>query len=172
MDPHIQHDPKTKLYIREALYDFLYAPVEKQRQARLDALIIKNCLLMKYSHKSFMYKGECYSCDSSTPPRKANRLSPELVPEMEQYLKELKELNNKEIPYVVGYINQVLNSSNDLCDYLELLPSTLHAPIREYIAACPCRTRHLAPSEIDEIQHKNLTSIDLIKSRMVTNLLL
>lgn len=172
MTPQIQHDPRTKQQIKDALYEHLYAPVQKEFKARLDALIVRNCILMKYSHKSFAYKGEVYSCDSLPYPRKANRLSPELYPEMDSYLKELKALNDTEIPYVLGYINQCLNASNDLCDYLELFPSALHRPIREFIAACPCRTHHLTQDEVKALQEKNDASIELIKNRMVTNLLL
>lgn len=172
MDHHIQHDPRTKQNIKEALYARLYDPVQRDFKARLDALIVRNCVLMKYSHRSVSYKGTLYTSDPMPYPRKANRLSPTLYAEMDAYLAAKNALNNQEIPYVLGYINQVLNSSNDLCDYLDLLPSVLHEPIQGFIASCPCRTRHLQADEIQRIQQKNARFIDMMKTRMVTNLLL
>lgn len=172
VDTQLQHDPRTKQQVKDALYEHLYAPVQRQYRTRLDGLIIKNTLLGKYSHKSFNYKGVLYSCDAASPPRKANRLVPELYPEMEAYLTELKELNDKELPYVLGFINQVLNASDDFCDYLSLLPNALHPPIQKFIDSCPCRTKHLSGAEVTALQTKNASSIDMVKNRMVTNLLL
>lgn len=172
MDPQIQHDPRTKLNIKDALFVHLYAPVQQHFQNRLDRLIVQNTLLIRATHKSFVYKGEYYSCDTSSPPRPSNKLAPELRKQMTDYLKEQNILNRVEMPYVVGYINQVLNSSNDLYDYLDLLPSSLHSPIQKFIAACPCKTRHLSSEEVAAIQDKHAKSINLMKMRMATNLLL
>lgn len=172
MDPQIQHDPQTKNHIKEALYVHLYAPVQQHFQGRLDKLIVQNTLLIRSTHKSFVYKGEYYSCDNTPPPRPNNKLAPELRGQMNDYLAELHLLNSVEVPYVVGYITQVLNSSNDLCDYIDLLPNSLHSPIQRFIAACPCKTRHLSPEEVKAIQEKNAKSINLMKTRMATNLLL
>ena len=172
MDTQPQHDPRTKQQIKEALYAHLYDPVQRHFKDRLDRLIIKNTLLVKSSHRSFNYKGVTYSCDASTPPRRANKLAPQLKGAMDEYLQDLKKLNDEEVPYVIGYINQVLNASNDFCDYLDLLPSVVHPTIQEFVSKCPCRTRHLTPEEVVSLQRKNAESIELLKSRMVLNLLI
>lgn len=172
MDPQVKHDPLTKSQIREALYLHLYGPMKKYSQARLDSIIIQNTLMTKASHKSFAYKGVLYSCDASTPPRRANLLHPEMRCTMNEYLKEMDVINNTEVPYVVGFINQVLNVSDNFCDYLDMLPSAVHHPIQQFINTCPCKTRHMTAEEVQAIQEKNATSIELMKSRMVTNLLI
>lgn len=172
MEPHVQHDSRTKQNIKEALYQHLYEPVQRSFKKRLDALILQNCKIMRYSHQSFAYKGEFYANDQPPFPRKANRLARELYQAMDDYLAELKVLNEQEIPFVMGFITQVLNASNDFHDWLALLPSSLHRPIHEFIAACPCRTQHLTPEEVQAMQAKNSASIDMIKARMVTNLLI
>ena len=172
MDDTLQHDPRTKQYIKDVLYSFLYDPIEKQLKRQLDALIIKNSVLIGASHTSFMYKGTLYSIDDSRPPRKMNMLVNQLHPFMDEYLKEVKKLNNVELPYVLGFITQVLNSSNDLHDYLRVLPDSIHRPIEKIIASCPCRSKHLTEDVIESLQTKNKVSIDLIKQRMVTNLLI
>lgn len=172
MEEKLQHDPRTKQQIKDSLFSFLYEPIQKQLKNRLDTIIMKNSVLSGASHNSFMYKGEYFSCDPAIPPRKMNRLIPQLQPLMDDYLKEVKELNDTELPFVVGFITQVLNSSNDLHDYLRVLPSSVHRPIEQFISSCPCRTKKLSDDEIQSIQKKNIQSIELMKKRMVTNLLL
>jgi hypothetical protein len=168
----LQHDPRTKKQIKDMLFAFLYEPVEKQFKQRLDALIIRNTLITGVSHQSFTYKGNLYNMDISPVPRKLTRLVPQLVPDMEAYLADLKQLNDKEIPYVVGFINQVLNASNDLHDYLRVFPQSLHQPIQKLIDSYPCRTKRLTDEEVREMQTRNQQYIDLVKQRMVTNLLI
>ena len=168
----LQHDPRTKLQIKELLYAFLYEQVDRQFKKRLDSLIARNSAIIGASHNSFTYKGHLYSNDPSAIPRKLNRLVPQLAPEMEAYLDDLKKLNNEEIPYVMGFINRVLNASNNLHDYLRVFPSSVHAPIQKLIDSCPYQTKHLSDDQVQEMQAQNQQSIDLVKQRMVTNLLI
>ena len=172
MNEQLQHDPRTKQQIKDALYEHLYKPIEKQFKQRLDQLIVKNAVLGGYSHKSFMYKNVLYNCDTDALPRKMNRLVLPLRNAMNEYLKEVKQLNEREMPYVLGFINQVLNSSNDLHDYLRLLPQAVHYPVQALIDSCPCRGKKLSDETIILLQSKNLASINMMKQRMVTNLLI
>ena len=168
----LQHDPRTKQQIKDMLYAFLYEPVQKQFKTRLDSLIKRNTVITGASHQSFSYKGNLYSNDSAPIPRKLNRLVPQLHADMDAYLADLKQLNDREVPYVTGFINQVLNASNDPHDYLRLLPSSAHQPIRALIDSCPYRTKKLTDEQVQEMQTRNQQSIDLVKKRMVTNLLI
>lgn len=168
----LQHDPRTKQLIKDTLYDFLYRPVENQFKSRLEVLIVRNTLLGGYSHKSFNYKGVHYSCDSGSPSRKWNRLLPQLKPAMDEYLFEIKQLNEKELPFVIGFINQVLNASNDLQDYMRIFPESIHQPLEKLIATCPCQSRQLSDVKIVELRERNAASINMMKQRMVTNLLI
>lgn len=168
----LQHDPRTKQQIKDLLYAYLYEPVQQRFRKRLDGIIAKNTVLTGANHNSFTYKGEFYSSDSAPAPRKMNRLSPTLYGEMDKYLGELKELNDRELPYVLGFITHVLNSSNDLHDYLRILPQAVHKPIQELIATCPCRSKKLTDADVDHIKNEHQKSIDLLKQRMVANLLI
>jgi hypothetical protein len=168
----LQYDPLTKQQIKDTLYDFLYTPVQKQFKLRLDTLIIRNTLLSGYSHKSFVYKGKTYSCDTEAPPRKWNKLLPELKGQMDQYLAELETINSQEIPYVLGFINKVLNSSHAIDDYLKLFPDCIHAPLKKLAATCPCKTQMLTQAKSASLLEQSETPINLIKQRMVTNLLI
>lgn len=171
MDP-LQYDPRTKQMIKEALYSYLYDPVKARFQHRLDTIIIRNTLLGMHRHKSFSYKGETYSCDSQPLPRKRNPLLLAIKPEMDAYLKELKELNERELPYVLGFIHQVLNASNNLQDYLRLLPASVHSPVSRIIASCPCQSKSLSNERVCELQEQNLMSINLMKTRQALNLIM
>lgn len=172
MNPQVHHDPLIKRQIKDAIHAHLYEPVGKDFAKRLEALIYQNCLKMKYGHKSFSFKGITYTIDSSPAPRMANRLAPEYVPDMKAYLADLHQVNRQEMPYVMGFIDQVLNSSNHLEDYLVLFPESLHRIIQDFIDACPCRNHALTGAQIREIRDRNNKSIQLLKERLTTNLLL
>lgn len=168
----LHHDPRTKQQIKDHLYSFLYEPVQRQFQTRIDDIILRNSLVGSYSHKSFSYKGVFYTCDNSPPPIRKNRLVTQLRPDMESYLADLKELNEQELPHVLGYINQVLNSSDSFADYLLLFPSTIHPPLRDMAATCPCKIHKLLPDKVDQLMERNADSIRLLKRRLVTNFLI
>lgn len=172
MTESLQHDPRTKKQIKDTLDGFLYDPVRRQFKQRLDQIIVRNAVTGGYAHKSFMYKNVLYNCDSDPLPRKMNRLVPALQLDMNDYLKDIKHLNEKEVPYVIGYINQVLNASNNLNDYLRLLPEAVHMPLTDLIATCPCQARQLHSDAVAMLQEKNQSSINLMKNRMVTNLII
>ena len=172
MSEQLQHDPRTKKQIKDVLYEHLYSRIEKQFKHRLDTLIMRNAVLGGYSHKSFMYKNVLYNSDTNALPRKMNRLVVQLHPAMNDYLREAKQLNEKELPYVLGFVNQVLNSSNELHDYLRLLPQAVHHPLKKLIDTCPCKSKKLSEETVTMLRDKNQTSINLMKERMVINLLI
>ena len=170
-DP-LQYDPRTKMQVKELLYQTLYAPVDKHFKKRIDALITKNSSLVNSPHRSFVYRGELYTLENSKPPVKFNRLVPELKPLMEAYLKDIKVLNEHELPYVMNYFNQVLNSSDSLKDYLHTLPTYLHPALNKLITTCPCRACTLSEDSIEALNTKNSESISLMGQRMAKNLIL
>lgn len=170
MDYQLQHDPRNKQMIKNSLQSFLYEPAAQQFKTRLNTLVIRNSILAGYSHKSLTYKGDLYNCDNTKPPKKMNRIVPQLIPAMEDYLKDLKLLQQEE-HYVLGFITQVLNSSNSLQDYLRLLPAAVHRPVEKFIASCPCKESKLTEETVLAFRNRNQQYIDLMKQRMVRNLL-
>jgi hypothetical protein len=168
----LEHHPQTKSQIKDAIYDFLYQPVQRQFKARIDTLIGRNTVMGGHSHKHFVYKGVVYNADATNPPLKKNRLVPALRADMEDCLKDLHELNNKELPYVIGFLNQVLNASNDLTDYLRVLPESVHYPLDQLMSTCPCRSASLNDEKVEALKAKNVDSIQLMRRRPVINLLM
>jgi hypothetical protein len=170
----LQHDPKTKQQIKDVLYDLLYRPVQAAYRKRLKAIILKNCELQHASHPSLTYLGEVYVAEHgiTPPPGQLTELNDQLKPEMDDYLKETAYLNRHELPHVLGYIDEVLKSSDSLPDYLRLLPDSVHQPIRQLVASCPCRTMQLATEEIDHLRRRNTSPIEIMRQRLARNLLL
>lgn len=168
----IEHDPRTKQYIKEELYSFLYGPVLKKFKQRLDQIIIRNSVMLNSGYKSFSYKGILYAVDGEEIPRKLNRLVPQMKETMDEYLEDVRKLNNYELPRVLGFITQVLNSSNSFPDYLAVLPESIHRPLTKMMQTCPCREHQLNSDLLESIKKSNEHSIDLLKQRLVNNLLL
>lgn len=172
MEDKLIYSPRTKQQIKDVLYGFLYDPVLKHFKSRIDSIILKNSTLLKSDHTSFVYKGVLYSCNTTKLPRKLNKLLTPLHSMMEEYLNDVMQLNSHELPYVVGFINQVLNSSSDLHDYLRILPSSMHLPIERLIATCPCSVTKLSSTDVKALQDKNKSAITMMKQRLLTNLLI
>lgn len=172
MEPLVQYDPLTKYNIKDKLYSVLYGPVDNVFRKRIEGLIIQNCSLINNPHKHFVYKGELYNIDQTKLPLKQNRLAQQLRPIMDDYLQDLNQLNDKEMPYVMNLINKILNSSNSLSDYKELLPESIKPYLEEFEAACPCRQKHLTKDDVLHFQQANADQLALMRERMMQNLLL
>lgn len=168
----VTHDPKTKQQIKEALYAYIYGPVERNFKARLETLIAQNTILGGFTHRHFVYKGHLYSAETTPPPMKRNRLMAQLREPMDEYLQDLNELNDQELPYVLSFINQVLNSSNSMADYFKVFPESIHAPLEELQAACPCRIGVLSEEKAKQLREKNGKLVSILKNRLATNLLI
>ena len=166
----LQNDPRTKQMIKDMLYSHIYDPVEYRLHEKLKLIMGKNKLLNHHDMDYFSYKAKVYSLDG-TLIRSAPKLDPSLYGEMQEYLKELNELNRVEIPYVLNFINQVLNASNDLRDYLKILPECMHKPIQELIDAHECHTERLTAEEVEAFKEHNTKSILMVKKRLMLNLL-
>ena len=164
-------DPGVKYRIKTAIINFLYTPAFNSLQEKLEHLIVKNTLIGKYPQKAFTYKGRYYG--SGDPPKslRMNRLVPELVDEMDEYLAESGELTEKELPYVEGYITKVLNYSNSIEIYKRLLPDYLHAIIDNTAQFIPCLDS-ISDAEIESIKQNHTYPLELMAKRMALNLLM
>lgn len=173
MEPQLSLDGRTKSLIKDSLVEFLYTPVEKHFKHRLDTIIIRNTILGGYAEKTFHYKGQQYHCEEGRlAPRAWNKLDSSLRADMDEYLRDVRQIDEREMPFVSGYIIKVLNSSNAFGDYLRLFPDSAHQPLKAFMQACPCQTKQLSDARIEELLEQNKDTIILMKTRMVTNLLL
>jgi hypothetical protein len=79
---------------------------------------------------------------------------------------------DQEVNQVKGYLQAVLGMSDKLIDYKLLIPESLHHTLRstgEFFNQDVTPT--LLPHEVTEFKQTNIIYLDLIKKRMVYNLL-
>jgi len=173
MTQEMVYDPKTKQMVKDELYSYLYGPVQEHYQKRLETIIKKNSQRHGNQQKRLLFKTEVYELKDPGPvERPINPIHPELKPVMQEYVDDLTKLTKQELPYVLGFINQTLNASNSIKDYFKVFPESVHAPIQKLVDQCACKTEHLKPESVDKIKARNRIPIDLMKQRMVMNLLL
>ena len=175
-------NPHAKQIIRTNLLKLLYFHAFEGLDTELKKIIINNTLRQTYTHKSFTYKDSLYSCVSAIPPRIKNRLLPALRPDMDAYLKS-KAVLVKEEEAVSGFLTRMLNVSETLEDYLAILPETLHERVSKLVETIQCNSGHssvspfdtplksLTDNEVAFFKQKNQAYSDLIKNRMVLNLI-
>lgn len=173
-DNELTYDPRTKQLIKDKIYAHLYEPTKQQFMKRLKGIVQQNATLHQNAQVAFRYNGEVYFDQEYKPPfaQPINQLHPSLHSLMDEYLKDLDKLNSEELPYVLNYITQVLNSSDHLPDYFKLFPSSVHSVIQELIDNCVCRADAITPERAEAIKSKNTVPIELMKQRMVLNLLI
>lgn len=173
MDP-LPHTPQTKTQIREMLFEYLYAPVKDHLKRKLETIITENGNCTGDSYPGFLYRERIFMIGRMPRrgPKRWPRLHPSLRPEMEAYLQEERDMNEYEIPFVLNTLTQILNASNNVRDYLAILPESVHKPLLELIASSGYRVTDLPPAKVAELQVFNAEGIALIKQRKVLNLLL
>lgn len=169
----MNYDARTKKAIKDALYEAIYQPVNDRYQKQLDEIIHKNSAKCNNLQEFVKHKGEVYSSSSAPhiPPKPVNRVHPDLLCAMEEWQRQVDDLNTHELPYVLGYLNQVLNTSRAFNDYYKLLPHALHRILDKLKEDCPCSTDALSPEEIQELTNKNTVALDRIKQRFLLNYL-
>ncbi len=168
----LEHDPQAKSTIKDALYDYLYGPIIRNFKDRVETIITRNTMMGGYSHKSFIYKGKHYSADPGPMPLRSNRLVPALRAPMDEFLADQEALNSREIPLVVGFLTRLLNSSPNITDYMRVLPESVHQPLRQLMATCPCRATTLTQDRVESLVAVGEDPIRLMKERLVINLIL
>lgn len=140
---------------------------------RLKKIIARNSDLHKTNNGCFWYRGQIFKTDPKlVPPRKIDPLHDSLKPEMDQYLTDLDHLEEYELPHVHNFLNQMLNATASFQDYYAILPESMHQPLISLANTDPCVVHHLDSETIQSIQEKNTHPIELLKQRMVKNLLL
>lgn len=162
-----------KSYLFGLLRDYLYEPVMAQQHQALKRIIERNNQLLNRTSNFVQFRGEMYTVSPLIkPPRMIQRLDPRLESDMLEYLHERADIDNTEKPFVMGFVNQVLNSSDHPQDYLRLLPASVHRPVLEYIQGHVIQDTWLRDDQVNALLAQNAHAIQLMKNRMVLNLLI
>lgn len=173
MSEELVYDPRTKQLIKDRIYSHLYAPVKRDYEQRLESIILKNSQYHGNGQRWMSFRGTDYSLKEAGPqPLPTNRCHPELKGVMQEYVDELSQLINEEVPYVLGFITHTLNTSNSPQDYLRVFPQSVHQPIQSLVDTYGYQHEHLSDEKVDELIRKHEKTIEMVKKRMVLNLLL
>lgn len=165
------YDPRIKAEIKERIKLFLYREPEARLRDELEQLIVVNDQLSNKGHYMFTYKGVRYKWYDHMPLMwGALPLHTSLHARMDQYLKETKELV-EESSLTLGYIQNILNRSDDPDDYLRLIPSALHLPIQDLLDLSSGIKKTLSLTDAEKLVKTHERSVDLIKQRLMLNLL-
>lgn len=169
----LEHDPNSKLRVRDALLLVIYQPCLAKMQASLTKIIDRNNTCWNAPQNGFLFQGKYYSVDNRPPPPvdECNFLHPKLFSEMFDYLKKEREILD-ESARIDSYLTKILNASDSFPDYFKLFPAFLHPTLQKFVDSCPCHNRQLNDAEIQSLQKESETAVQLIQERMVFNILL
>jgi hypothetical protein len=163
----------NKQQIKDTLYAELYDPVVKQFKTRLQGLAAHKSFVARHSNSSFTYRGKLYNHDPDRPPLVDPReLMSSLHPLMNCYLQDLEEINRRELPHVLNYINRLLNQSNNLQRHPTTSADPKHEPNKR-LSSSDLSKEHSTPLEnLYDIVNTDFKALSLIKQRRATNLLI
>jgi hypothetical protein len=176
----IEYNPRTKHNIQSCLFTLVYEPLSQHLEQELDTIIDRNTSMGSFSQPSFHYRAVHYrhSTTKSLPQpglgrhrAKRNPLLPVLHPQMNDWIQAHKE-SELERTYVLAYITKVLNTSEGFPDYYRLFPEALHPTLDRLKEACPCRHQELSEESINAFLQQNILPQNLIKERLLRNLLI
>jgi len=88
---------------------------------------------------------------------------------MSEYLHEKEQIDTYEAPIVLGGINHLLNSTNNIEDVLVVLPTSLHSDLG--VCFRDTTKARLNQEELEKLKETLKPAITLMKERMALNLL-
>lgn len=172
--PEEKPDPALKLKIREAVLELAFAPARNYATKILDAIIEDHMKLEGNLLPYFVYLGERYviSTQLINPrdfPRVMPRLHHSLRDRMDQWIRDFSSLDI-EMENCRSAMATILNQSNHVYDYRELLPEGVHGALNAFMSETWRFTR-LTPEKLAQAKIDTQASADLIRCRLASNLL-
>lgn len=171
-----QSPAQLKWMMLQAMTNFVYAAMEKRRWETLESIIRRNDIAVGMQRWVFNYAGKrWHQVRFKGVPQNVPVLADILVPEMDQYIAEGKQVEEIEKPMVQAYLRAILNSDPDPTIALLRIPTALHGPIREAIQAA--EEHHGVKADMDFEQVQELVgaygpAADAIRMRMMYNMML
>lgn len=120
-----------KRAVKDCLDHFLYAPVRKAFQAKLNELIIADAVARGDGIRAFCHRGRNFMIPGEKPNfRYFPRLSRSNRVLVDSLLSEYDPVLIDERDSVLTFISQVLNKSDEPSEYLKMFPSGLREPLK------------------------------------------
>jgi len=162
-------DPTKKYNVRLMLEEFIYKPAETKLEKKLNAIMNSHSIDDPHRSMAFMFKGQVYAPKDYRSPGKITLLSRRLYPNMEEWLKETNKLQEEKTK-ASNYLTCILNEAENLADLQALLPECLHLGLGSI--GSNSRSSLLTSEHIETVNHQHTDSIQMIKERLVLNLLI
>ena len=166
--------PRAKTNLQTAMMQFIFDPFMKYWNRRVDKIIEKHVLLCSSTQYGFSYKGEDFTGSNKRllhPP--IQRLDRSLYSDMDALLREREVIILYEQPLVNSVLCALMNLSNNPWDYFQILPKELHPAWEHFKTNMPTSYEsEVTDSIISAFQTKHEAVFDVVRIRMVTNLIL
>ena len=166
--------PRAKTNLQTAMMQFIFDPFMKYWNRRVDKIIEKHVLLCSSTQYGFSYKGEDFTGSNKRllhPP--IQRLDRSLYSDMDALLREREVIILYEQPLVNSVLCALMNLSNNPWDYFQILPKELHPAWEHFKTNMPTSYEsEITESIISAFQTKHEAAFDVVRIRMVTNLIL
>ena len=175
----LSKDALIKANIRDNLIAYVYDPPAVMYSKALNSLVERNWLLSGGKEPGFIFRGDAYlnqrplNTTSTGRPVPLRSPHPEILPELKKLIQERSFIFKHEQPQVRGYLTTVLNQVTYLPDLLKILPDCLHHPINQSIWGIrqDLLKDGLTPVQIQDLQAKGIGAMDLMRKRLVLNLI-
>lgn len=161
----------AKYNLKNALLLKLYNPSSKAFTKECEDLVLQNNVLKGVHASSFLYRGTTYPVLQKLGLKSSYALHPSLEEKFVTVLYPFDEIQKFEVPLVAGFIIHVLNSSDCWEDYLKVFPETLHPLIEEWWFHFKWKIPTLTEAAIADILDKHSKGLQLLRARLVWNLL-
>lgn len=158
---------KIKVMIQQELLDLLFSKELSHTKEFIEHILQRNIKLLGFTHYSFVYRKEPYG-EVNTKPE---RLHPSLHTEMDQLLLSVEEAFRIERPYATHAITSFFNKTASYSDAIIYFPEPFHSILFKYVPAMPVE-RKLTDEELCALAIKNAKYLDVIRVRLMTNLII
>lgn len=166
--------PRAKTNLQTAMMSFIFDPFMKYWNRKVDKIIEKHVMLCSSTQYGFSYKGEDFTGSNKRllhPP--IQRLDRSLYSDMDALLREREVIILYEQPLVNSVLCALMNLSNNPWDYFQMLPKELHPAWTHFKANMPTGYEsEITDNIISAFQTKHEAAFDVVRIRMVTNLIL
>lgn len=166
--------PKAKTNLQTTMMEFIFNPFMCYWNRRVDKIIERHVLLCSSTQYGFSYKGENFTGSSKQllrPP--VQRLHKSLYSDMDDLLRERETVTLYEEPLIKSVLCALMNLSNNPWDYFQLLPKELHLAWEHFKTKMPTGYEsEITDSIISAFQTKHEAAFNVVRIRMVTNLIL
>ena len=166
MTPKERASLKYKLLQR--LTHYIYRHVEEKRNAELNELVSRNCMLAGEYADTFYWYGKKWP--KLVHSAKCIDLHPSLHDHANELFAWLLPIEDTEIPLVQAFIRRILNYSDDVEVIFTLLPGSLHDAVRDILNAADLCIQAKPLEEVASIVGASEKSVRAFQIRMMSNL--